>query len=330
MDSLEKKFTVKKSIQYKSQLALLIMAVSIFGLFMITSPEVFLKGRIYQSFLSTVPIMGVMALGLTFVLAMGEIDLSFPSVMALSGFIFAITFKATNSVILAIIFSLLSGVLVGFINGTLVTLIGIPSIVATLGMQFLIRGFSNIISNGLARTIALDKTISYKIFAEKLWVIPVQSIWFAGIAIFFYFLLLRHRFGEHVLFLGDNQEAAGMMGVNVKRTKIMVFILMGVIASFAGILSCYRMRTWWPTMGEGYLMMVMAATFIGGTSMFGGEASIEGTFIGAFIIGSLEAGIVAAGLSGFWTQFICGVLIIVSVIIHTLAKRRKQGYKQQV
>ncbi|MBU4590645.1 MAG: ABC transporter permease, partial [Candidatus Omnitrophica bacterium] len=317
MDNLETNYKVKKSIQYKSQIALLIMTASIFGLFMITSPEVFLKGRIYQSFLSTVPIMGLMALGLTFVLAMGEIDLSFPSVMALSGFIFSITFKTTNSVILALIFSILSGVIVGFINGTLVTSIGIPSIVATLGMQFLIRGFSNIISNGLAKTVAIDKTISYKIFAEKLGAIPVQSIWFAGIAIFLYFLLFRHRFGEHVLFIGDNREAARMMGVNVNSVKIMVFVLMGVMASFAGILSCYRMRTWWPTMGEGYIMMVMAAVFIGGTSMLGGVASIEGTFIGAFIIGSLEAGIVAAGLSGFWTQFVCGVLIIASVTIHT-------------
>ncbi|OGD35980.1 ABC transporter permease [Candidatus Atribacteria bacterium RBG_16_35_8] len=323
MDNLETNYKVKKSIQYKSQIALLIMTASIFGLFMITSPEVFLKGRIYQSFLSTVPIMGLMALGLTFVLAMGEIDLSFPSVMALSGFIFSITFKTTNSVILALIFSILSGVIVGFINGTLVTSIGIPSIVATLGMQFLIRGFSNIISNGLAKTVTLDKTFSYKIFAEKLGVIPVQSIWFIGITIFLYFLLFRHRFGEHVLFIGDNREAARMMGVNVNSVKIMVFVLMGVMASFAGILSCYRMRTWWPTMGEGYIMMVMAAVFIGGTSMLGGVASIEGTFIGAFIIGSLEAGIVAAGLSGFWTQFVCGVLIIASVTIHTLAKRRK-------
>jgi simple sugar transport system permease protein len=323
MDNLEKNSKLKKSSQYKSQIALLIMTVSVFGLFMITSPEVFFKGRIYQAFLSTVPIMGLMALGLTFVLAMGEIDLSFPSTMALSGFIFTSTFQATGSVILALIYSLLSGVIVGFINGTLVTSIGIPSIVATLGMQFLIRGFSNIISNGLAKTVALDKTISYKIFAEKLGVIPVQSIWFIGLTIFFYFLLFRHKFGEHVLFIGDNQEAARMMGVNVKRVKIMVFILMGIMASFAGILSCYRMRTWWPTMGEGYIMMVMAAAFVGGTSMFGGEASIEGTFIGSFVIGSLEAGIVAAGLSGFWTQFVCGVLIIASVTIHTLVKRRK-------
>jgi simple sugar transport system permease protein len=323
MDDLETKYKVKRFSQYKSQIGLIIMTASIFVLFMITSPEVFLRGRIYQSFLSTVPIMGIMALGLTFVLAMGEIDLSFPSIMALSGFVFVSIFQATNSVILALICSILSGVVVGLINGTLVTAIGIPSIVVTLGMQFLVRGFSNIISNGLARTVPVGKTISYGIFVGKLGVIPAQSIWFVGLAIFLSFLLFRHKFGEHVLFVGDNQEAARMMGVNVNRVKIMVFILMGVMASFAGILSCYRMRTWWPTMGDGYMMMVMAAVFVGSTSMSGGEASIFGTFLASFLIGSLEAGIVASGLSGFWTRFICGVLIIVSVIIHTLAKKRK-------
>ena len=323
MDDLETKYKVKRFSRYKSQIGLVIMTASIFVLFMITSPEVFLRGRIYQSFLSTVPIMGIMALGLTFVLAMGEIDLSFPSVMALSGFVFVSIFQATNSVILALICSILSGVVVGLINGTLVTAIGIPSIVVTLGMQFLVRGFSNIISNGLARTVPVGKTISYGIFVGKLGVIPAQSIWFVGLAIFLSFLLFRHKFGEHVLFVGDNQEAARMMGVNVNRVKIMVFILMGVMASFAGILSCYRMRTWWPTMGDGYMMMVMAAVFVGSTSMSGGEASIFGTFLASFLIGSLEAGIVASGLSGFWTRFICGVLIIVSVIIHTLTKKRK-------
>jgi len=91
----------------------------------------------------------------------------------------------------------------------------------------------------------------------------------------------------------------------------------------AGIFDLYRMGTWWPTMGEGYLMMVMAAVFVGGTSMFGGEASIFGTFLGAFMIGALEAGIVAAGLKGFWTRFIIGLLIISAVVVHTLIRKRK-------
>lgn len=309
--------------RYKSQIGLVIISAIIFLLFIITSPEVFLNGRIYRSFLSTVPFIGIMALGLTFVLAMGEIDLSFPSVMAISGFVFASSFNATGNVFIALFFSLLIGSGVGLLNGLLVTIIGIPSIVVTLGMQFLIRGLSNVVSVGLARVLPVQNTISQKVFAGELLLIPVQSLWFLGLGILFYFILFRHKFGEHVLFVGDNSEAAGMMGVNVKKTKIMVFMLMGIMASFAGILDCYRMRTWWPTMGEGYMMMIMAAVFVGGTSMFGGEATIFGTFVGAFLIGSLEAGIVAAGLHGFWTRFICGLLILIAVSIHTILRNRE-------
>jgi simple sugar transport system permease protein len=98
---------------------------------------------------------------------------------------------------------------------------------------------------------------------------------------------------------------------------------MAVMASFAGILDIFRMRTWWPTMGEGYLMMVVATVFVGGTSMHGGDATILGTLIGAFLIGSLEAGIVAAGLSGFWTRFIYGLLIIAAVTLHTILKKQR-------
>jgi len=124
-----------------------------------------------------------------------------------------------------------------------------------------------------------------------------------------------------VLFVGDNPRAATMVGINVGRVKTYVFMLMGAIAALVGILDCFRLRTWWPTMGDGILMTVMATVFIGGTSMFGGEGSIAGTVIGAFLVGSLEAGIVAAGLSGFWTRFVDGALILIAVIVHTILRR---------
>ncbi len=324
MNSTERTSSLVRFGNYRSRIALLIMTVSVFALFMIISPSVFFNVRIYRAFLTTVPFIGIMALGLTFVLAMGEIDLSFPSTMALSGFVFTSTFHATNNALAAIVLSVLAGLLVGFVNGILVTSVGIPSIVATLGMQFLVRGLGNVLSNGVGLTVVLDESASFKVFAGKVGTIPVQSLWFLGIAVFFYFLLSRHKFGEHVLFVGDNQEAARMIGVNVKRTKIMVFMLIAVLAAFVGILSCYQMRSWWPTMGEGTMMMVFASVFVGGTSMFGGDASIEGTFIGSFIIGALEAGIIAAGLSGFWTQFMIGLLIIASVTIHTLVMRMRR------
>src|SRR6056297_1514098 len=309
--------------KYKTQLGLIGIAFIVLILFIVTSPSVFLKPQIYRSFLSTVPFVGVIALGLTMILAMGEIDLSFPAVMALSGFIFAIVFETTGSVILAFIACLLTGAVVGLANGLLITKIGIPSIIVTIGMQFFIRGFSNILSQGRAYPMALSDSFFYKIFAGDILGLPSQSYWLIGLGIFLWFILFRHKFGEHILFTGDNEDATEMMGINVDKVKIMTFILMALLASFAGILDIFRMRTWWPTMGEGYLMMTMATVFVGGTSMFGGDATILGTVIGAFIIGSLEAGIVAAGLSGFWTRFIYGLLIIAAVTLHTILKKKR-------
>lgn len=307
--------------KYKTQLGLIGIAFIVLILFMVTSPTVFLQPQIYRSFLSTVPFVGVIALGLTMILAMGEIDLSFPAVMALSGFIFAIVFETTGSVMLAFIACLLTGAVVGLANGLLITKIGIPSIIVTIGMQFFIRGFSNILSQGRAHSMSLQGSIFYKIFAGNIFGLPSQSYWFIGLAILLWFILFRHRFGEHILFTGDNEDATKMMGIDVDKVKILTFILMAVLAAFAGILDIFRMRTWWPTMGEGYLMMTVATVFVGGTSMFGGDATILGTVIGAFLIGSLEAGIVAAGLSGFWTRFIYGLLIIAAVTLHTILKK---------
>ncbi|MFW6381126.1 MAG: ABC transporter permease [Bacillota bacterium] len=307
--------------KHNTQIALLAIAVFVLLLFIITSPGVFLKPQIYRSFLSTVPFVGVMALGLTMILAMGEIDLSFPAVMALSGFIFAITFETTGSIFVGMIACLVTGAIVGLANGLMITKIGIPSIIVTIGMQFFIRGLSNVISQGSAHSMNLSGTFFYRLFAGQFFKIPSQAIWFTLLAILLWLILFRHKFGEHVLFTGDNEDATRMMGIDVDRTKIAVFMLMGILAAFAGILDVFRMRTWWPTMGEGYLMMTVATVFVGGTSMFGGEATILGTFIGAFLIGSLEAGIVAAGLSGFWTRLIYGLLILVAVTIHTVMKK---------
>lgn len=313
-----------KAKTYNMQLGLTFIALLILALFMVTAPGTFLKPRIYISFLSTTPFIGIAGLGLTLVLISGEIDLSFTAVMAFAGFVFAATMGFTGSIILGILAGLAAGSVVGMLNGLLVTLIGIPSIVVTLGMQFLIRGATNIIAAGRATTLTeIAGTPLYNLLVGEInGIIPAQAIWFLVLAIVIWLFLFRHKFGDHILFSGDNPETAKMMGVSVTKTKILVFVIFGLLAAFAGILDSFRLRTWWPTMGEGYLMTTMAAVFVGGTSMFGGEGTIYGTFLGAFLIGSLEAGIVAAGLSGFWTRFIYGILILIAVTVHTLLRRR--------
>lgn len=311
--------------KYRMQLGLVVITAMVLVLFMIGSPRAFLSGNIYRTFLSTIPFVGIMALGLTLILASGQIDLSFPSTMALSGYAFAVIFTMTESVFLGLVVALLAGALIGIGNGLLVTKIGIPPIIVTLGMMFFIRGVVHVLAGGLAVPLrALSGTNWFKVFSGTFVGIPVQSVWFLLLGVFLWFILFRHRLGDSILFIGDNEETAGMMGINVHRTKIVAFAIMGMLAAFAGVLDLFRLRTWWPTMGEGYLMTTMAAVFVGGTSMFGGEGTIFGTFIGAFLIGSLEAGIVASGMSGFWTQLIYGLLIIVSVTIHTLLRRKSK------
>lgn len=309
--------------KYKMQVGLIIIFSLVLALFMITSPRVFLRPTIYLAFLATIPFVGIMGLGLTFVLVSGEIDLSFPSVMALSGYFCATVFSATGSIVLGILSGLASGAAIGMLNGLLVSKIGIPSIVVTLGMMFLIRGCINVLSGGLGKSLTalMGNPWHSALVGKTGGLIPAQSLWFLALAVILWFILFRQGFGNRVLFVGDNEDAARMMGVKVDKTKTMVFILMGLLAAFAGLIDSFRLLKWWPTMGEGYLMTTMATVFVGGTSMFGGEGTILGTFIGAFLIGSLEAGIVAAGLSGFWTQVIYGLIILIAVTIHTLLGR---------
>ena len=112
------------------------------------------------------------------------------------------------------------------------------------------------------------------------------------------------------------------MGVNTKRTRIMVFVMVGVVSAFAGVLASLHVSYFWPSLGDGYLLETLAAVFLGNASVFGGVGTILGTFLGSYIIGAIKAAIVAIGLTGFWTQLIYGLIIIVSVSLHAILRRR--------
>jgi len=311
--------------KYRMQLAILALAALVFGLFAIGNPRVFLSWPIYEAFLRTVPVVGLMALGLTFVLVNKEIDLSFPSVMGFSGYAFAAVLGLTGSVVLSIGAAISSGVVVGLANAFMIRKVGIPSIVVTLGMMFLLRGAIYVLAGGLSLSVPLGRDhLLRSVLVGRVWGgIPAHALWFAALAILLMLLLFRHRFGNHCRAVGDNEDAARMLGINVESIKIRVFVLMGVLAAFAGLIETTRMLRWYPSFGEGYLLPAMAAVFVGGTSMFGGEGTIFGTFVGAFIIGSLEAGIVSAGLAGFWTRLFYGLLILLSVTFYTVVRKKR-------
>jgi simple sugar transport system permease protein len=125
-----------------------------------------------------------------------------------------------------------------------------------------------------------------------------------------------------VYLTGDNEDSSRLMGVNVDRTRMLVFALVGLAAAFAGLLASLEVNYYWVTLGEGYLLRTLAAVFLGGTSVFGGTGTVFGTFIACFIIGAIEAGVVAIGLTGFWTQLLYGLIIVVSVAFQSILRRR--------
>jgi len=294
--------------------------------FMIAAPEVFLGYRIYMSFLATVPPLLVLAVGLTLVIAAGEIDLSFPSIIALSGWVLAYCVHELDSPWVGLVLALAAGALVGYVNGVLVARVGIPSIIATLATQFLWGGLTTVFSQGLSYSLGeVEQLLLWQLLVGRIGPFPLQSLWALAVAVVLWLVLNRRRFGEHLLFIGDNVKVAEVVGVNVAREKIRMFVLMGVMAALASVLLTLENRNFFNTQGSGYLLEVMAAVFIGGTSVFGGKASVVGTVAGSFIIGMVEAGLVATGLQGFWVRAVVGMVFLSAVVGHLVIEEPERG-----
>jgi simple sugar transport system permease protein len=307
-----------------TQLGMIFVFFGIWLFFILSAPETFLSPQIYYAFMATTPFFAIMALPLTMVIIAGEMDLSFSSIMAIGMVAFVFIFEPTGNVALAVVAALAAGVAAGLLNGGLVVGIGIPSLVATIGTQFFLRGLALVLLQGQGATlVAARETLIYQLLVGKsIGKIPNQFWWSIGIAILCWIILNRTRLGAHIYLIGDNVQSARLMGVNVNRTRLAVFIMMGLASAFAGVLASLQVSFFWPSLGEGYLLSTLASVFLGGTSVFGGTGTILGTFLGSYIIGAINAGIVAIGLTGFWTELIYGLIIIISVSMHVIMQRR--------
>jgi simple sugar transport system permease protein len=325
-------FSLRRFVRTNSaQLGILGVFLVLWLIFIISAPNTFLSPQIYSAFMSSIPFFAIMAIPLTIVIIAAEIDLSFPSIMAMGMVAFSFVYNTTAfignptiQVFLAIVAALLAGSIIGWLNGFIIVRFGIPSLVVTIGTQFLWRGAALVLTQGANFTLAyIKETIFYPLLVGKIGgFLPMQMVWLIVITILGWLLLNRHRFGAHIYLIGDNIKSAELMGVNTGRTRIQAFMLMGLVAAFAGVLASFYVAYFWPSLGEGYLLSTLASVFLGGTSVFGGTGTILGTFLGAFIIGSIEAATVAMGLTGFWTQFIYGLIIVLSVIMHTYLRKR--------
>jgi simple sugar transport system permease protein len=316
-------------LQRVEALPIIIVFALMLLLFMYTAPEVFLQPFIYTTFLSTLPPLILLAIGLTFIIGAGEIDLCFPSIIAFSGFIFAVLFKDYNLGWISVVAALASGVLVGFVNGMLVAKIGIPSFMATLATQFFWAGMATVLSGGKSYALRGAEESSVWVWivgrpfasSDSAWMaqLPLQALWTTVIVIFLWFVLTRHRFGEHTLFIGDSNQVARVVGIDVDREKIKLFTLMGFLAACAAIMLTLENKNFFGNQGQGYLLTAIASVLIGGTSIFGGRATIVGTLFGCFIIGMIEAGLVASGLTGAWVRTVQGLIFLIAIIFYLYA-----------
>jgi simple sugar transport system permease protein len=311
--------------QHRELVSALAFFVVLLTVFTVASPTVFLNPLAYKAVAISLPVSMILAVTLVFVIVSGEIDLSFPSIIGLSALVFTQSVTAGLSPYLGLVLAAIAGMVAGFINGLLVTYAGLSSLVATLGMNFLWRGLIDIITQGQGTPLsALSQTSFYTVFVGELGGIPVQMLWGTALVVVAVLLFTRHKFGAQVCCVGDNLEAAREMGINVRAVKIMTFVYVGLASGFAGVLLILINNTFWPTVGDGYLLSVLAAVFVGGTPTWGGVGTVAGAAIGACTVGFIETGIIASGLTGFFTQFFYGVVIVVSLLSHRLNRPRQR------
>ncbi|RUX93984.1 MULTISPECIES: ABC transporter permease [unclassified Mesorhizobium] len=278
-----------------------------------------------------ISLLGIMAVGMTFVLIAGEVDLSVGSTYAFSGLATGMLIIAGWTLLPAIGVGLLTGVAIGLINGVLSTYGRLPSLIATLGMLSIVRGAALILTNGQpvtvnARNGALPEVLQTFSFIGQGYlftIIPMQLVFFVIVAVLALIVLSFSNFGFRVYAVGGSAKAARVSGISVNKVKISAFILMGVLAALAGILglaflpSSQAGRT-----GLGLELDVIAATIVGGASLSGGEGTILGTILGVLIIGVMRNGLVLLGVSPFVQELMIGLVIIIAVGIDKWSTRR--------
>jgi ribose/xylose/arabinose/galactoside ABC-type transport system permease subunit len=286
-------------------------------IFTVANPKVFTTWALYSSVFTTLPVAIFLTVALVFIVTVGEIDLSFPATMGFAAWMFALIVKAGYDPGLGFAAALISGALLGAFVGSLVVYANLSSLIATLGMNFVLRGLIQIFTEGKSiALVSLGDSFLFKLFSSEVWGIPVQIVWAILFTVFAAYLFNRHRFGVHVHIVGDNPDSAAQMGIDVKRVRVMSFVFVGFAAGIAGVFSTMINFTWWPTAGDGYLLPVLASVFVGGTPTWGGVGTVVGGAIGALTVSFIQTGIVGAGLSGFYVQFFNGLIIILSLLGH--------------
>jgi ribose/xylose/arabinose/galactoside ABC-type transport system permease subunit len=257
----------------------------------------------------------------TFVFGAGGLDLSVGSVLGVGAVVGGMTVvDAGAPALVGVAAAIGAGAVVGLVNGLIIVKGGIPALVATLGMLYAARGVIMIVTEG--QPVFPFPTDFTEAVSGTVAGLPVMALIAVAIAVAAHVVLRYTRFGRELLATGGNREAARLAGISVDRVSIAVYVLAGAAAALAGVLIAARLGTAQASAGTGYELIVIAAVIIGGTSLFGGSATIIGTVIGSLLLATLTNGMTVVELSPFYQNVVVGAVIILAVAIDQWRRRR--------
>jgi ribose transport system permease protein len=276
--------------------------------------------------LRSISFYAIVAVGMSFVIVSAGIDLSVGSTIALTGIITGYSIVHGLPVPLAILFGIITGMVVGAINGFTIVRFKIPPFIATLGMMYVAKGVVYVISKGQPMYPFPD---SFNQIAQGSYLGIPYSIYIALIVIVIgHFTLNYTVFGRSIMAVGGNEETSRTSGISVARTKIAAYVIIGGLSSITGILLASRLSSAQASAGDGWEMTIIAAVIIGGTSLFGGTGSILGTVIGVAIMSVLSNAMVLLQVSVYWQKIVVGIIIVLAVGIDTRRRNKMSGNKR--
>jgi ribose transport system permease protein len=298
-------------------LSLIVLCV----IFSITNQR-FMSLANFLNVLQQVSVIAIAAFGMTWVILLGEIDLSIGSIIAVAGMVGAQCFAFGLGFVPAFALTLVAGALLGLLNGLLTAKLLLPSFIVTVATMGIYRGLVSLPTNG-APAMIMEPTWT-AIGTQSFLGIPVV-IWFVAVLFLFnHILLSKTTFGRRAYLTGGNREAALYSGIKVDRLKIMIFMISGIMAAISGILLSSRLFSAQTNAGMSYELDAIAAAVLGGTSLAGGVGTMVGTLIGALIIGVLNNGMNMLSVPYFYQLIVKGLVILIAVYLDVRSKRAKQ------
>jgi Ribose/xylose/arabinose/galactoside ABC-type transport systems, permease components len=315
MNEEKKGSTFKKRLQWfmNRQESSIILASVVYIIFVTCVNPVFLSGANIFNVLRAMGFTLITVVGMAFVLITGGLDLSVGSVLALGGVIAGMASKAGVPVPLAILMGILVGGMIGCINGFIIVKAQIPPLIVTLGMQYVARGMVSVLTEGVP-IYPLPKEFMM-IEQIKVFSVPMVVVVAIVIAIIGHVVLAKTPFGRSVYALGGNEDAARISGINVQKTKFMVYVITSTLASLAGVFMAARLGSAEAAAGNGYELTVICGAIIGGISTFGGMGSIIGASIGALFMEILTNSLTLMKVSVYWQNMVVGAILILAVLL---------------